>query len=314
MLGLVSRLSASPWLISLEHAQSYMPLLAGLLLGNATMAPAQNLAELRAAAAPQDYSVSAVGTSGFVTYAARQAAGGSGTGGGTTDGILVRVMGVNGPLMKADQECGPRGLMSLANDLQRAAKDTDISAVLLRVDSPGGQVFGTQSVVDGIKACQAAGKPVVALCEDGLMCSAAYWIGCSANTIIATHETCTIGSIGVMASWADAQPYFEKMGVKFHTVYAEQSSLKNADFAAAGQGDYKAVQANLTAIAGGFLGAVRSNRGNRLDAKKFDKSGASAGKTFFASEAGDIGLIDAMGSFQDALGECVRLVQVKRAS
>jgi hypothetical protein len=212
MLGLVSRLSASPWLISLEHAQSYMPLLAGLLLGNATMAPAQNLAELRAAAAPQDYSVSVVGSGSFVTYAARQPAGGSAAGGGTTDGILVRVMGVNGPLMKADQECGPRGLMSLANDLQRAAKDTDISSVLLRVDSPGGQVFGTQSVVDGIKACQAAGKPVVALCEDGLMCSAAYWIGCSADTIVATHETCTIGSIGVMASWADAQPYFEKLG------------------------------------------------------------------------------------------------------
>ena len=313
MLGLVSRLSASPWLISLEHAQSYMPLLAGLLLGNATMAPAQNLAELRAEAAPKDYAVSVVG-SGFVSYAARQTAGASGTGGGGTDGILVRVMGVNGPLMKADQECGPRGLMSLAGDLQRAAKDTDISAVLMRVDSPGGQVFGTQSVVDGIKACQAAGKPVVALCEDGLMCSAAYWIGCSADTIIASHETCTIGSIGVMASWADAQPYFEKMGVKFHTVYAEQSSQKNADFTAAGQGDYSAVQANLTAIAGGFLGSVKASRGNRLDAKKFDKSGASAGKTFFAGEAGDIGLIDAMGSFQDALGECVRLVQAKRAS
>jgi ClpP class serine protease len=74
------------------------------------------------------------------------------------------------------------------------------------------------------------------------------------------------------------------------------------------------VQANLTAIAGGFLGSVRQNRGSRLDLKKFEKSGASAGKTFFASEAGDIGLIDAMGSFQDALGECVRLVQARRAS
>jgi protease-4 len=313
MLGLVSRLSASPWAISLEHAQSYMPLVAGLLLGNASAVPDQNLAELRAAAAPQDYAVTR--RAGMVAYGARQqATGGGGTGGGTTDGILVRVLRAEGPLMKADQFCGPAGLMSLASDLQRTAKDTDISAVLMRVDSPGGQVFGTQSVVDGIKACQAAGKPVVALCEDGLMCSAAYWIGSAADTIIATHETCTIGSIGVMASWADAQPYFEKLGVAFHEVYAEQSSLKNADFAAASKGDYSAVQGNLTAIASGFLGAVQANRGNRLDAKKFDKSGASQGKTFFASQAGDIGLIDAIGSFQDALGECVRLVQNGRPS
>ncbi|MDO7875529.1 S49 family peptidase [Hymenobacter sp. ASUV-10] len=312
MLALVSHLAASPWLISLEHAHSYMPLLAGLLLGQQqSLAPGQNLAELRAAAAPRDYAVTA--TSNVVSYSARAQGGDSGTG-GATDGILVRVLGVEGPLMKADQFCGPRGLMSLANDLQRTAKDTDISAVLLRVDSPGGQVFGTQSVVDGIRACQAAGKPVVALCEDGLMCSAAYWIGSAADTIIATHETCTIGSIGVMASWADVQPYFEKLGVVFHEVYAEQSTAKNADFAAAKAGDYQPVQANLTAIAGGFLGAVQANRGERLDAKLFQKSGASAGKTFFASQAGDIGLIDALGSFQDALGECVRLAQAGKKS
>lgn len=288
-----------------------MPVLASMLLGTAAMQPAGDMAELRAAAAPMDFAVHVVGK-GMVTYGARQQAAG-GAAGGTTDGILVRVMGVSGPLMKADQECGPRGLMSMAADLQRAAKDTDISSVLLRVDSPGGQVFGTQSVVDGIRACQAAGKPVVALCEDGLMCSAAYWIGCAADTLIATHETCTIGSIGVMASWMDVQPALEKMGVKFHEVYAEQSSQKNADFAAAGKGDYKAVQANLTAIAGGFLGAVRASRAGRLNEKLFVKSGASAGKTFFAGEAGDIGLIDALGSFQDALGECVRLVQAQRA-
>ncbi|MDO7873991.1 hypothetical protein Q5H93_04535, partial [Hymenobacter sp. ASUV-10] len=60
MLALVSQLAASPWLISLEHAHSYMPLLAGLLLGQQqSMAPGQNLAELRAAAAPRDYAVTA---------------------------------------------------------------------------------------------------------------------------------------------------------------------------------------------------------------------------------------------------------------
>jgi signal peptide peptidase SppA len=313
MLGLAARLASSPWAISLEHAQSYLPLVGGLLLGQATFQPDQNLAESRAAAAPQDYEVTSSFRSGGLMYGARVQAASGAAGGGTTDGILVRVMSVEGPLMKADQFCGPYGMMSLASNLQRTAKDTEISSVLLRVDSPGGQVFGTQSVVDGIKACQAAGKPVVALCDDGLMCSAAYWIGSACDTILATHETCTIGSIGVMASWADAQPYFEKMGVKFHEVYAEQSTQKNADFAAASKGDYKAVQAQLTGIAGGFLGDVRTNRGSRLDTKKFDKSGASAGKTFFASEAGDIGLIDGLGSFQDALGECVRLVQQGRS-
>ncbi|WP_201979321.1 S49 family peptidase [Hymenobacter rubidus] len=292
----------------MEHAQTYLPLLANLLTGNGPLVTGENLAELRAEAAPKDF-VATVTAGGIIAYGARQQAASGGSSGGTTDGLIVRVMGVSGPLLKADQFCGPVGLMTIAGDLQRAARDQEISAVLLKIDSPGGQVFGTQSVVDGVKACQAAGKPVVALCEDGLMCSAAYWIGSAANTLIATHETCTIGSIGVMASWMDAQPYFEKLGVQFHEVYAEQSTQKNADFAAAAKGDYTAVKASLTAIATGFLGDVRANRAGKLDAKLFEKSGAAAGKTFYASQAGEIGLIDAMGSFQDALGECVRLVQ-----
>ncbi len=299
--------------MSREHVQSYLPMLAALFMGNALHAPATDLAELRAAAAPKDYQVEVRG-SGLVTYGARVQAAAGATGASNDDAILVRVMGLSGPLMKADQECGPRGLMSLASDLQRSAKDADIHAVLLRIDSPGGQVFGTQSVVDGVKACQAAGKPVVALCEDGLMCSAAYWIGSTADSIIATHETCTIGSIGIMATWMDVQPALEAMGVVFHEVYAKQSSQKNADFAAATKGDYSAIQANLTAMADGFLSHVRTSRAGSLDEKLFVKSGAAAGKTFFASQAGEIGLIDAMGSFQDALGECVRLVQQNRAS
>ena len=311
MLGLLSRLISSPWAISLEHSQQFLPIVAGLMTHTGPRLGVENLAELRAEAAPKDF-VATVAGSGIIAYGARQKAAAGGGTGGTNDGIIVRVMNVSGPVMKADQECGPRGLMSLANDLQATARDQDISSVLMKIDSPGGQVFGTQSVVDGVKACQAAGKPVVALCEDGLMCSAAYWIGSATNTIIATHETCTIGSIGVMASWMDAQPYLEKMGVKFHEVYAEQSTQKNADFVAASKGDYKAVQANLTAIAGGFLGAVRANRAGKLNEKLFEKSGAAAGKAGYASWAGEIGLIDAMGSFQDAIGECVRLVQAQK--
>lgn len=311
MLALVSSLAASPWLISLEHAQAYMPLLAGLLTSNVPTGAdvaGRNLAELRAEAAPKDLMVKPAGL-GSVSYAARGvAADGSGAGAGA-DETIIRVLRAEGPLMKADQFCGPLGLMSLASSLQRTARDPEIGGVVLRVDSPGGQVYGTQSVADGIRACQQAGKPVVALVDDGLMCSAAYWIGASCDTIIATHETCCIGSIGVMASWADAQPYFEKLGVKFHEVYAAQSSQKNADFAAASKGDYKALQGQLTAIADGFLSHVRQSRAGRLDEKAFQQSGAAAGKTFFASQAGEIGLIDAMGSFSDALAECARLAR-----
>ncbi|WP_201980376.1 S49 family peptidase [Hymenobacter rubidus] len=313
MHPLLARILDSPWLISPAVAQSYLPVLLGLQEGHMPdMRAGRNLAELRAEMQPQDYVmvVNAHGASTAVpVYAAGQ--GGATKAQASADRCQVRVVSLSGPLMKDDQECGPLGMSTFARYIQSAGQNPDIDALVLKIDSPGGQVYGTQSLADAIKNC---GKPVVALCDDGLMCSAAYWIASSANAILATHETCVIGSIGVMASWADKQGKLEKDGVVFHEVYASQSTQKNADFAAAKAGNYGPMQERLSAICDQFIGAVSANRGDRLDQKAAKKAGALAGATFHAAEAQELGLIDGMGSLQDAFALCAQLVQEQRTS
>jgi len=312
MHPLLARILDSPWLISPQVAQQYLPMLVGLQDGHMPdMRAGRNLAELRAEMQPQDY-VLLVSASGQAS-AAVPAAGSQqdAQGQASTDRCQVRVVSLSGPLMKDDQECGPLGMSTFARYIQSAGQNPDIDALVLKIDSPGGQVYGTQSLADAIKNC---GKPVVALCDDGLMCSAAYWIGSAASAILATHETCVIGSIGVMASWADKQGKLEKEGVVFHEVYASQSTQKNADFAAAKTGDYGPMQERLSAICDQFIGAVSANRGERLDQKAAKKAGALAGATFHAAEAQELGLIDGIGSLQDAFALCASLVQEQRAT
>ena len=309
MHPLLAQIVASPWLISPALAQQYLPMVEGLAAGQAPgLVNADVALARRKAARPRDFALE-LGQAGAVTAAA-PIAGGKATAKANSNQLNVRVIGISGPVLKDDQECGPVGMSTLARYVQALGNDPNVDAVVFKIDSPGGQVYGTQSLADAIKQCP---KPTVALCDDGLMCSAAYWFGSACDQLLATHETCTIGSIGVMAAWADTQGMAEKKGVKFHEVYASQSTQKNADFAAAAQGDYAPMQARLSAICDQFIGAVQANRGDRLDEKAATKAGVFAGDTFSASRAQELGLIDGIGSLQDAFARCADLVQAQRA-
>jgi ClpP class serine protease len=87
---------------------------------------------------------------------------------------------------------------------------------------PGGTVDGTEALANSVKSVE---KPVVTF-VDGLMASAAFWVGSQADEIIASTDTDEIGSVGVLLSFADLQPYWESLGIKFHKLVASTSPDK----------------------------------------------------------------------------------------
>lgn len=209
------------------------------------------------------------------------------------------VLSISGPIMKYDN-CGDMGTKSYAALLKKAEANHNINSVILMIDSPGGTVDGTfdlGAVVDKFS------KPVVAF-VDGLMASAAYRIGSGAAEIIANNETCDIGSIGTMLNFMDVQPAYEKMGVKFHHVYADASKDKNQDFHQLQQGNYDLVKKDLNTINNLFISDVKRNRPNI-------KETALTGKMFLAKEALEQGLIDAIGNFDYAIERAQDLAYTK---
>ena len=89
---------------------------------------------------------------------------------------------------------GGTSMQVLAADLEAAAADPTVKAIVLAIDSPGGTVDGTQALAATV-ARIAADKPVVAW-ADGVMASAAYWIGSAASEVVVSGETTQVGSIG----------------------------------------------------------------------------------------------------------------------
>lgn len=213
----------------------------------------------------------------------------------------VAVIDINGPIMKYGGDCGEPGAVHFERFIKEANASGRIVGILLNIDSPGGMVDGTQSVVNAIKNSQ---KPVVSIVSDGMMASAAVWIGSAANEVYASMKTDTIGSIGVYSTIYDFKGWFEQNGIKIHEIYAPQSKDKNRDYKEALKGNYSLIQAELKLIADEFISSVKENRNGKIS---FENENPFTGKMYPADQAKAIGLIDGIISFDEAVNRVYQL-------
>lgn len=216
----------------------------------------------------------------------------------------VNIITISGALTKEDQFCGPAGMTTIGNWIMEADNNPSVDSIVLKIDSPGGTVSGTEELGNIIKNTK---KPIVAFIED-MGCSAAYWLACNSDEIIANNTTAIIGSIGVLMSFADVQPMYEAQGIKFHKILAPQSSDKTMMFDKLRAGDYEQYKNEvLKPLADKFISVVSSNRSG-LDEKKY-----FTGKTFFAKDV--VGeLIDSIGSLDYAISKATSLTSGVSAS
>jgi len=206
----------------------------------------------------------------------------------------VAVIPIVGPILKYGDICSA-GSIDYADWVKEAAESQNIAAIILKIDSPGGMVDGTQTLVDAIKAA-ASEKPVVAFVDDGMMASAAMWIGSSAQEIYASQKTDCAGSIGVYTSIIDFKGYWESEGLKIHDIYAPESTEKNLGYKNALEGDYKLIETELSFIAQQFISAVKTNRTGKITSEEIFK-----GAMYPADQAITLGLIDGIKSFEQTV-------------
>ena len=229
----------------------------------------------------------------------------SGTGFADAPKDSTAIVPIHGTLMKYGTYCS-YGSTELADIVCQAADSSNISSVLLDIDSGGGSVDAIAPLVDAIRYAQSKGKSVVAHCD--LCASAAYYIASYCNEIIASNQISSeFGSIGVMMSFPDYAKYYEREGVKVHTIYSNLSDYKNAPFEMAKEGKYEMIkEEELDPLARDFQENVKANRGNKL---KLDAAGLLRGRMFYAKEAITVGLADAVGTLDFAIRRAKEIPQ-----
>lgn len=213
----------------------------------------------------------------------------------------VAVIPVMGSLMKQDQLCGPMGMATLGEIVKRADNNPNIEGMVLHIDSPGGTVDGTEVFAETVKNAK---KPVVTY-VDGLMASAALWIGSGADEVFASTKNDEIGSVGVVMQMADFQPLYEEMGVVFHTITADQSNEKVKMYKDIRNGNYKEFKEEfLNPMAQTFIDAIKENRPD-VQQKHL------TGKVFLASKVMGV-YVDQIGSFEDVIDRVYQLADEQK--
>ena len=217
--------------------------------------------------------------------------------GSTSGNARIAVVPVLGPLAKRgsflDSLFGFGNYEEVQARFDAAVADPSIDAILLEIDSPGGEAAGAFDLADKIYAARGS-KPVWAIANDSAF-SAAYVIGSAANKLFLTR-TGGVGSIGVLAAHVDQSGYDEKQGVKVTTLFA--GSRKN-DFNAHEPLSEDAagfLQAEVNRLYGLFVDTVARNRSLSADAIRATEAGL-----FFGDDAVKAGLADGVGTFESTI-------------
>jgi signal peptide peptidase SppA len=191
---------------------------------------------------------------------------------------------------------GGQSVESLSQKFNDALNHPMVKAIVLNIDSPGGNITGINEFAQQIYNARGGTKPVVAYVS-GIGASAAYWIASAADKIIA-DETAVVGSIGVLAAWTDDKAARKSQGLKDYTIVSSQSPNKRLD-PTTDEGR-SAIQKELDALADIFIGAVARNRDTSAEdvAENFGQGG-----TMLAGEAIAVGMADSFGSLQSVIAD-----------
>jgi ClpP class serine protease len=178
----------------------------------------------------------------------------------------------------------------IATDVTAALADPKVHAILLAIDSPGGEVTGTSELAQLIRAAHAK-KPVTAHVE-GFGASAAYWLAAAAGEVV-TGDTGILGSIGVRTTITDRREAEAARGTKRYEIVSSQSPAKASDPAT--EDGRARIQATLDALAGVFIAEVARYRGVTEETvlAQFGQ-----GDVFVGADAVTAGLADRVASYE----------------
>jgi protease-4 len=194
---------------------------------------------------------------------------------------------------------------SVADAILEAAEDPAITAIVLRIDSPGGAYGASDTVWRAVHVAKEKGKPVVASLGR-TAASGGYFVAMAADKIVAEAGTVT-GSIGVLTLKFVTRDFWRKLGVEWDRV---QSGPRAAIWGMIDEypsGGAKRVSALLDAVYADFTGKAALARG--LDANQIDA--VARGRIWTGAAAKEVGLVDAIGGLGMAFAEIRELLKLE---
>jgi protease-4 len=184
-----------------------------------------------------------------------------------------------------------------AQQMEKAAQDRNVKAVVLRVNCPGGTVTASDLMYEIVKDFrEKTHKPVIAATQE-VAASGGYYVCCGADQIV-VHPTSVVGSIGVIFSTFELSQLMDKVGVKSEAIKSGPLKDMGSPFKALGDNERAVMQAMVDDYYARFVELVKTRRQiSNPDTVKL----TTDGRVFTGTRAVELGLADRTGRLEDAL-------------
>jgi protease-4 len=213
----------------------------------------------------------------------------------------VAIVVAEGEIVRGRQPQGAVGAATLAEKLRAVGEDSDVQAVVLRVNSPGGDAFAAEKIRRELVALQEAGKTVVVSMGD-VAASGGYWIAMGADEVWASPSTIT-GSIGVFGIVPTFDRSLAKLGIHTDGVGTTGLAGKMRLDRPLDDGLRRIFQSATERTYEDFVTLVADARG-RAPA---DVHEVAQGRVWSGSQALEHGLVDQAGTLQQAVDAAARI-------
>ncbi|MDB4158693.1 signal peptide peptidase SppA [Gammaproteobacteria bacterium] len=206
----------------------------------------------------------------------------------------IAIINVEGAIMTGETAYGVAGSDTIVENIQSATQDKTVKALVLRVNSPGGDVWASELITNALIEFKETGRPVISSMGD-IAASGGVWVTTNSDEIWAENDTLT-GSIGVYGIIPTMDGLYDWSGIKVDGV----SSTKAAEWDARESMPNEVknvIQANIDNTYFKFVTKVAENRGMAYE----EVLPIAGGRIWAGYKALELGLIDKIGDLDDAL-------------
>ena len=217
----------------------------------------------------------------------------------------IAIIYAQGEIGSGEGDVNEIGEGSMRRSLQEARKDENIKAIVLRIDSPGGNALTSDLIWREIELTKKV-KPVV-VSMGNLAASGGYYIACNANKIFAEENTIT-GSIGVFGIMPNFTQVVSKIGITAEQVNTNTNAADYSVFKPLSDNYRAFAQEGVEKVYSVFVNRVAAGR--KMTFEQVDNIGQ--GRVWSGADAIKIGLVDKIGGMDDALKYAADLVKIKK--
>ena len=205
------------------------------------------------------------------------------------DGVaIIPIEGVLGKKMNMFMRfSGGSSTQIIKSQIEAALNDDEVSGIILNVDSPGGTVDGTTELAEFI--FESRGKKPIVSFVDGMMASAAYYIGAAADRVLISGKTAILGSIGIVTRHVDVSTAENNAGMKTTEITAGKFKRIDSSFAPLSEEGRDSIKAMVNSLYSVMVTDIAKYRGVAVEEVL---ENMADGRIFIGEDAISVGLVD----------------------